>query len=152
MSNTFYKLILIQFAETLRKYPPLQILQRVSDKDYKVPGTGILLDRGTDVFIPVRAIHYDPEIYENPIEFRPERFNPPEEIKRHSQSFLGFGDGPRNCIGLRFGRMQAKVGLIKLLSNYKFSHSSETSTEIEFSDYNIGIAPLKGINLKVEKL
>lgn len=133
-------------------YPPLRYLQRIATDDYKVSGTDITLDKGTEVLIPVYAIHHDPEIYEKPNEFRPERFNPSEDVKRHPQAFLGFGDGPRNCIGLRFGRMQTKIGLITLLSKYKFSHSSETCKEIEFSKHSMVLSPAKNILLKVEKL
>lgn len=137
----------------MRKYPAFAILQRLAAEDYKVPGTDITIDKGTEIFIPLRCIHYDPEIYDNPNEFRPERFDPSEVAKRHPQAFLGFGDGPRNCIGLRFGRMQMKIGLIKLLTKYRFSHCPETCKEIEFSDHSFILIPKNNVvYLKVEKL
>uniref|UniRef100_A0A1I8M6N2 Cytochrome P450 n=1 Tax=Musca domestica TaxID=7370 RepID=A0A1I8M6N2_MUSDO len=105
-------------TETLRLYPALAFLQRVALEDYKIPNSDITIEKNTEIFIPVQAIHHDPEIYENPKEFQPDRFTPSEETKRHSQAFLGFGDGPRNCIGLRFGRMQMKIGLITLLMKF----------------------------------
>lgn len=121
-------------------------------EDYQVPDTDITLEKGTMVAIPVKAIHYDPEIYENPQQFQPERFAPEEVHKRHAQSFLGFGDGPRNCIGLRFGRMQAKVGLIALLSKYRFSVSSKTPDEMEFSKYSLVMVPGNGVWLNAERV
>ncbi|XP_073821343.1 cytochrome P450 6a16 [Musca autumnalis] len=139
-------------SETLRLYPALSFLQRICMEDYRVPDTDVLLEKGTFVTIPVKAIHYDPEIYENPTAFRPERFHPSEQQKRHPQAFLGFGDGPRNCIGLRFGRMQAKVGLIALLSKYRFSVSSKTLDKMEISKHSFVMVPAKGVWLKVEKL
>lgn len=82
------------------------------------------LEKGTHIYIPSREIHYDPDIYYNLEEFSPERFHSDEEQKRHHQAFLGLGFGLRNCIGLRFARMQVRVGLITLLISYRFSDTS----------------------------
>ncbi|XP_014100065.1 probable cytochrome P450 6a13 [Bactrocera oleae] len=139
-------------TETLRMYPALGGLTRVSVDDYKVPDTDITLKKGTRVYIPAKEIHYDPDIYDNPKEFRPERFHPDEVQKRHPQAFLGFGDGPRNCIGLRFGRMQVRVGFITLLKSYRFSLSEKTPKELEISKYSIVLVPHSKIWLKAEKL
>ncbi|XP_049313741.1 probable cytochrome P450 6a13 isoform X3 [Bactrocera dorsalis] len=139
-------------TETLRMHPAIGALTRVSIDDYKIPDTDITLEKGTHIYIPVSEIHYDPAIYDNPKEFRPERFHPDEMQKRHPQAFLGFGDGPRNCIGLRFGRMQVRVGFITLLKSYRFSLSEKTPTELEISKYSIVLVPHSKIWLKAEKL
>ncbi|XP_075149586.1 cytochrome P450 6a8-like [Haematobia irritans] len=138
--------------EILRLYTPFAYVQRMASEDFLVPGSDITLDKGTEVFIPVQAIHMDEEIYENPNEFRPERFSPSVEIKRHTQAFLGFGDGPRNCIGAHFALLQVKIGLVQLLSNFQFSHCEKTSKEIEFSKHSIIRTPAQGIYLKVQEL
>uniref|UniRef100_A0A1I8NGZ1 Cytochrome P450 n=1 Tax=Musca domestica TaxID=7370 RepID=A0A1I8NGZ1_MUSDO len=139
-------------SETLRLYPALAFLQRICMEDYQVPDTDIILEKGTLVAIPVKAIHYDPEIYENPNNFEPERFAPAEVQSRHPQAFLGFGDGPRNCIGLRFGRMQAKVGLIALLSKYRFSVAPKTLDKMHISEHSFVMVPGKGVWLRVDKI
>uniref|UniRef100_A0A1I8NC37 Cytochrome P450 n=1 Tax=Musca domestica TaxID=7370 RepID=A0A1I8NC37_MUSDO len=139
-------------TETLRMYPPLPFLQRVSLNDYQTPDSEIVIEKNTEVFIPAHAIHYDPDIYPNPKLFRPERFLRRELFKRHPQTFLGFGDGPRNCIALRFGRMITKLGLIALLRNFQFSQSSEDSGDIEFSNHSMVLVPKGGVYLKVEKI
>jgi cytochrome P450 family 6 len=106
--------------EVLRKYPTVQ-LQRVASKEYKIPDTNITIPTGTSVYIPVYAFHYDEKIFPEPEKFDPNRFTQEEIQKRHSMSFLTFGNGPRSCIGKRFGLLVVKLGLIKILMNYRFT-------------------------------
>ena len=49
--------------------------------------------------IPVWSIHHDSKYWEEPYEFRPERFLPENKHKIHQYAYLPFGHGPRNCIG-----------------------------------------------------
>jgi len=86
-------------AEILRKYPPLPMLNRECSKPYKIPGTDTVLEKGIPVFIPVTALHYDPNYYPEPERFDPERFSDEEKQKRHHYVYLPFGEGPRICIG-----------------------------------------------------
>lgn len=83
--------------EALRKYPIVSTLTRECNKDHKFSGTDYVVEKGTQIFIPVLGFHRDPEIYENPMEFRPERFL--DSSTGHGKSsgafYLPFGDGPR---------------------------------------------------------
>ncbi|CAD7079543.1 unnamed protein product [Hermetia illucens] len=103
-------------------------------------------------FIPVYSIHHDPDIYPNPEIFDPNRFTSEEKRKRHPMSFLGFGDGPRNCIGLRFGQMQTRVGLVTLLRKYRFKFCSKTLNPMKFSIDNPILGPDGGLWLKIENI
>ena len=83
--------------EALRKYPIVPSLSRECSKDHTFPGTKWTIEKGTSVFIPVLGFHRDPEIYENPMEFRPSRFldSPTGNGKSNGVFYLPFGDGPR---------------------------------------------------------
>jgi cytochrome P450 family 6 len=86
-------------TETLRKFPPLSILDRVAETDYVIPGTDITIEKGTTVYIPLLGIHMDPEVFPDPERYDPERFNEENRKARHPFMYLPFGDGPKYCIG-----------------------------------------------------
>ena len=54
------------------------------------------------------------------------RFTEEEKDKRPALVHMPFGMGPRNCIGMRFALLEAKLALITILSQYKFVPSPET--------------------------
>lgn len=86
--------------EALRKYPPGPFITRKCTIDYKIPNSDIIIDKDSHVMIPIKNIHYDEDIYEDPEKFDPERFSSENKSKRHAYAHLPFGEGPRNCIGL----------------------------------------------------
>lgn len=87
------------FLEGMRMFPSAGYLSRQVARRYTLPGTDITLDEGVKIMIPLQALHNDPQYFDNPTEFRPERFSPEEVAKRHKFVYLPFGDGPRSCIG-----------------------------------------------------
>lgn len=60
----------------------------------------------------------DPKYYPNPEQFMPERFNEEEQRNRHKGTFLGFSEGPRNCLGMRFAMAQVKIALACIIQNF----------------------------------
>ncbi|CAD7079480.1 unnamed protein product [Hermetia illucens] len=138
--------------ETLRKYPIVPVNFRKCVKDYRVRGTNVTIEKGIPVQIPVYAIHHDPEIYPDPEKFDPDRFSPENVKSRHSVAFLSFGDGPRNCIGLRFGKMQSRIGLIMLLKNYRISLSPKSPFPLLFTSKSFLLSPEGGMYLDIEKI
>lgn len=118
--------------ETLRKYPPGGIIARVANQNYKIPNTDYVIEKGVTAVISAYGLHNDPDIFPEPKKFDPERFNPENDSKRHPFTYLPFGDGPRICIGMRFGLMQVRLGLITILKNYKITTCSKTNLNVKF--------------------
>ncbi|XP_016942923.3 probable cytochrome P450 6a13 [Drosophila suzukii] len=139
-------------AETLRKYPILPHLLRRSTKEYLVPDSDLVLESGTKIIIPVHSIHHDPELYPDPEKFDPSRFEPEEVKARPPFAYLPFGDGPRNCIGDRFGKLQVKVALVYLLKDFKFSRSKKTQVPLKFSSRTFLISTQEGVHLQMDRL
>lgn len=133
----------------MRKYPPVGQLIRKCTQEYTVEETGVTIYKDESILIPVYAIHKDPEYYPEPEKFTPDRFLEEEKSKRHPFTYLPFGEGPRNCIGSRFGLMQTKVGLIAILKNFKLT--TNEYKELKMNPFGFIIQTEENIKLFCEK-
>ncbi|XP_031247055.1 cytochrome P450 3A11-like [Mastomys coucha] len=62
--------------------------------------------------------------------------------------YLPFGNGPRNCIGMRFALMNMKLALTKVLQNFSFEPCKQTQIPLKLSRQGL-LQPEKPIILKV---
>lgn len=128
----------------------MPILNRECTKDYTIPGTDVLIKKGTAVVIPSYGIQYDEKYYPNPQEFKPERFNEDKKKTFIEQPYMPFGDGPRLCIGLRMGKLQTKMGLITMLRKFNFEITNENlKNDLKFNPHSFVMMPLESLELKV---
>jgi len=138
--------------ETLRKYPVVSVLPRKCTKDYTLPNSDIIIEKGTNVQIPVLGLHMDPEFYPNPERFNPENFSPESKAKRPDITWIPFGEGPRQCIGLRFGVMQSKIGIVALLKDFRFTLDPAMKPPYETDRLSIVYAFKKPCMLRATRL
>ncbi|XP_071441687.1 cytochrome P450 6j1-like [Hetaerina americana] len=108
-------------SETLRKYPSFPAINRLCERDYLRSELGLSIPKGTHVMIPVYGLQNDPRFFTDPEAFDPERFSPEGKRDRSSHCFLPFGNGPRICIGRRFGQLQINLVLVCLLWRMRVS-------------------------------
>lgn len=89
-------------TETLRKWPPAILTDRLCNKDYnlEVDDKKITIKAGQLIWIPIYCLHMDPNYFPEPEKFDPERFNEENAGNIIPGTFIAFGVGPRNCIGL----------------------------------------------------
>lgn len=102
------------------------------------------------VLIPVLAIHRDPEIYPEPERFDPERFSKESLAIQHPYAWIPFGKGPRDCIGMRFGMMQTKLGLATILRSFRISPSEKTPIPLKLDVSAPVLSPAGGMFLNIE--
>lgn len=96
------------------------------------------------------SVHYDPEIW-GPMdthEFIPERHSP--EYKRHPAAFMGFGLGPRNCIGMKFAILEVKIALVRILMNFEILAGPNTPKQLDFVE-GVVRKPKDGVNVIIKK-
>ena len=102
--------------ETLRLYPPAASTRYASDS--KANANGWRLGESI-VHLNFYAIQRDPDLWEKPNDFIPERFLGEDGRKRISSSgFLPFSKGARDCIGKYFALLEAKLALATLICRY----------------------------------
>ncbi|CAH0560000.1 unnamed protein product [Brassicogethes aeneus] len=118
--------------ETLRLYPAFPIMPRICNKPYQVPGTDLVLEDGTLCMVAMMGVHRDPDLWPEPEIFDPNRFTKENKATRPSCAYMPFGDGPRVCIGKRFGLLQTKAGLISIIKNYNVTLSNRTINPLKF--------------------
>ena len=87
---------------------------------------GIKIPEGLTVVVPAYSIHRDPSIYPDPEKFDPERFSPEAKQSRSPYTYVPFGHGPHNCIGMRFAQMEMRLGLARILKKYRLEVAPDT--------------------------
>ncbi|PNX96618.1 cytochrome p450 734a1-like protein [Trifolium pratense] len=106
--------------ESLRLYPPTIATIRRAKTDVELGGYKI--PRGTELLIPILAVHHDQAIWGNDVnEFNPGRFS--EGVARaakHPVAFIPFGLGVRTCIGQNLAVLQTKLALAIILQRFSF--------------------------------
>ena len=106
--------------EAIRLFPPVPLTSRICEPpahaagasgawlEAEVPGEPpTFVPRGGDVVVAIRAIHLDPEVFENPRRFDPSRFI---GNKAHP-AWMPFGHGPRQCVAMKLALTEAVVAL-----------------------------------------
>ncbi|GIY59763.1 probable cytochrome P450 6a17 [Caerostris extrusa] len=137
-------------SETLRMYPIAVALVRTANEDYELGNTGIVIEKGTAVTIPVYGMHYDPEFFEDPETFNPNRFMDPSEMKHPQYAYMPFGAGPRNCLGMRFALLEIKVCMANILRHFRFRRHPQTQVPLKYK-LRTALLSTDGIHLAVEK-
>ncbi|XP_039307038.1 cytochrome P450 9e2-like [Solenopsis invicta] len=142
--------------ETLRMYPVASAMDRLCGKDFELPSTlpgkkPFTVKKGHGIWIPVYGLHHDPQYFEEPEKFDPERFL--GERKKHSLNcgaYLPFGLGPRMCIGNRFALLETKVLLFQLLARCELKSCEKTPIPIKIAkDGGFTLRPEGGFWLNV---
>jgi len=106
------------FRETMRLYPPITFLPRVTTQDTTVGSHRI--KRGTMLMIAPWMIHRHVKLWKNPDRFDPDRFSPEREREMTPGAYLPFGVGPRVCVGAAFATLEAALIIARLTRRYDF--------------------------------
>ena len=141
------------FSETLRLHS-ISMLNRMCSKEFELPPSlpgskPFLVKPGMELLVPVPGIHMDPDIYQEPEKFDPDRFVD-KKAAVSDITALGFGLGSRMCIGNRFAILEAKVALLHLLATCNLVPCAKTCVPLKYSANSPAPMPKGGFWLKIE--
>lgn len=85
-----------------------------------------MIPKGSTVVIPIYTICRDPKYFEDPDQYRPERFLEQIVEGKNAFTYIPFSAGPRNCIGQKFAMYEIKSIVSKILRNFEVSLSKES--------------------------
>ncbi|XP_066591403.1 probable cytochrome P450 4aa1 isoform X2 [Prorops nasuta] len=111
------KILEMCIKEAMRLYPSVPFFARTLGEDVKL-GKHIV-PAGCGVFIVPYTTHRMSKHFSEPDSFKPERFNPENNEKRHPYSYLPFSAGPRNCIGHKFAMLEMKALISAILRRFR---------------------------------
>ena len=123
--------------ESLRKYSVVPTVVRKASEAVDLCGYHIA--RGATIMVNVQGVHHNPDLWPEPMEYRPERFL--EQPKPYT--FIPFVDGPRSCLGQFLSLLESKVVLSTLLKRYRFELTNPEDAGDKHS-FMVPIIPRRG--------
>ena len=128
--------------ETLRISPIVTDVLRHLDAPMEFMGMHV--EAGWNLAVSIVTIHFDPDIYEDPEAFQPERFI---DRKYSPFEYMPFGGGHRRCIGAAFAMFEMAIVLDTLLG--EFDLALQEHGEVKPVRRNITMGPETGIRMKL---
>ncbi|GKV38115.1 hypothetical protein SLEP1_g46061 [Rubroshorea leprosula] len=122
--------LLAIMKEPLRLHPALPLMVPHCPSQTCTVG-GYTIPKGCRVFVNVWAIHRDPSIWENPLEFNPDRFlNSSWDFSGSDFRYLPFGSGRRICAGIAMAERMVLYSLATLLHSFDWKFPEGEKPEI----------------------
>lgn len=142
------RLLLTEAAvtETMRLFPPAWVIGRESVQPFEVGGFSI--PAGVTIFISQWVIHRDPRYYEQPEEFRPDRWLGGLRQSLPRFAYMPFGGGPRICVGQRFAMVEAVLLLATIVRLYRIEWIGKRPIVPQPS---ITLRPRGGVQVRISK-
>ncbi|GLB51004.1 cytochrome P450 [Neptunitalea chrysea] len=112
-------------AEVMRLYPPVYFIDRVCLEDDAY--NGMLIAKGTSILMSVYEIHRSVDFWDDPLTFKPERFE--DATVQNTMAYYPFGAGPRKCIGNNFAMFEMILAMSELLKRFRIE-TKNTPIEI----------------------
>ncbi|XP_021908535.1 cytochrome P450 76A1-like [Carica papaya] len=143
--NDIANLPYLQFIikETLRLHPPIPFLvPRKARQDTEF--TGYRIPKNTQALVNVWAIGRDPEVWDDPLSFKPERFSESTiDFKGQHYELIPFGAGKRMCAGLALAQRILHLVLASLLRRFDWELDQSLDRERLDMKEKIGVTMRK---------
>ncbi|KAM7507968.1 hypothetical protein LguiA_018421 [Lonicera macranthoides] len=122
--------------ETLRVHPPGPLLSwaRLSTSDVHL-SNGMVIPANTTAMVNMWAITHDPNLWADPLEFKPERFLEHEggadvDVRGGDLRLAPFGAGRRVCPGKNLGLVTVSLWVAKLVHHFEWVQDAARPIEL----------------------
>lgn len=105
--------------ESLRKYSVVPTVVRVAAEDVTL-AEDVEVVKGSTLMVCMQGVHHNPDIWVDPLQYRPERFLLQKGEDLPPFTFLPFIEGPRMCLGQYLSLLESKIVLSLLLMHFEF--------------------------------
>ena len=122
---------------------------RLCTKDYYLSELNFTIPKGMQVSIAGSGIMQDKKYFANPQTFDPEAHF--EDDSLYPASFMAFGQGPRNCIGMRFAYSIVRACLVHTLARYRLEPCPTTIDHWQMDPINPSCLPKGGLYVRYAK-
>jgi len=131
--------------EAERMFAPVPALPRGVIED--VVFGGFLIPKGQTLFCSIAGAHMSDDLFRDPGTFDPDRFAAPRaEHVKTPYSLVGFGAGPRRCLGQTMARTEIKLIVIHVLSRFALEPLAECQA---VPLYHPVLSPLHGLRVRL---
>ncbi|XP_055549735.1 cytochrome P450 4d1-like isoform X2 [Wyeomyia smithii] len=147
--NEFHYLDLV-IKETLRMYPSVPFFGRKITENSEI--ANITFPAGANIIIMPFFMGRDPDYFDDPLHFRPERFaSEMSAEKSNPYRYVPFSAGPRNCIGQKFALAEIKSLTSKILRHYEILPPQQDQHQEESFIAEVILRPTHGIPIRLQK-
>lgn len=133
--------------ESMRLFPPAYVIGRQALAPFELGGYRIAA--GDQLLIAQWALHRNPQWFQDPASFVPERWLGDLEQTLPAHVYLPFGGGPRICIGQHFAMMEAVLCLATLAQRVSLQAVPGQSRELSPA---VTLRPRHGLKVTVRRL
>uniref|UniRef100_H2YS91 Uncharacterized protein n=1 Tax=Ciona savignyi TaxID=51511 RepID=H2YS91_CIOSA len=81
---------------------------------------GYSIPNGTTIYVNLWAVHNNPDVWDEPNKFKPERHLDDKGNFVQSNHVIPFSVGPRHCLGEQLARMEIFIYLVSLVQKFEF--------------------------------
>ncbi|XP_042143002.1 cytochrome P450 3A43-like [Ixodes scapularis] len=142
------------FLESMRtQSSPSGFVTRLVEKE--LDAGCVKIPEGVSIVIPTYLLHHDPELWQDPGSFDPERFRPETFEHEDAGAYQPFGAGPRNCFAMAFSKKVIMLLAAKVVAKYRLvltraDHEADL-TEDDMEDLLVLGHVKRGLYAKFEK-
>lgn len=129
--------------EAMRLYPPSHAIIRDAQAEDKIDD--VQIPKGSTMFVSAFGLHRNPEIWEDPDIFKPERFEQEEDFPKYT--YIPFGAGRHTCIGRYLGLPQVVLSIAEFLRRFNFEIFNKELYPLSYST----LKPSESIRFKLTK-